>query len=131
MSGIPILGTWATLANYPAGGNPWNGNPTKTAPAFPYFTPGTGASALEVNYELNQLFTQDAAILQLANPVGDWQPTLTWSGSNGPYTILWNDYQATQATSQQWIISTFTGGNILTYYGTGGDAAVANWTRSE
>jgi len=54
--------TFATDANYPAGSDPWSGNPTKVEPASPAegFVPETGASAEEVNKLLYDGFTTQA-----------------------------------------------------------------------
>lgn len=48
----PIV-PWAQTANFPAGGNPWSGTPTKVAPAYTFFTPNQPPSAQELNYILN------------------------------------------------------------------------------
>jgi hypothetical protein len=54
--------TFATDANYPAGADPWSGNPTKVEPASPAegFVPETGASAEEMNKLLNDAYTTQA-----------------------------------------------------------------------
>lgn len=44
-----------SVTNFPAGANPWNGQPLRVAPATDYFTPNTGVAAEEVNYELGTI----------------------------------------------------------------------------
>ena len=51
--GLAPIPTFADATNYPAGANPWNGQPIKVKPTQAYFVPGTGAAATEANYELN------------------------------------------------------------------------------
>jgi hypothetical protein len=64
----PANPTWTTPSfapdvNYPAGANPWNGNPTKvvwSGAASVGFTPKSGVPAQAVNYYLNQFADRDS-----------------------------------------------------------------------
>jgi len=56
------VGSWATNTNYPAGSDPWSGQPIKVTHPGPAggFVPGQGAGAPYVNYEFNRLYTTQA-----------------------------------------------------------------------
>lgn len=67
----PTIYPWAVAeVNYPAGGNPWNGQPVNVAPAGDIFTPNTKPPAQTMNYVLNKMTGSvaapgnDVAILQ-------------------------------------------------------------------
>lgn len=45
--------TWAETVNFPAGGNPWNGNPLKLDPVANYFTPNEKPPAEDLNFLFN------------------------------------------------------------------------------
>jgi|GEM_PF-4887025 len=91
--GLPPLWNWATNLNYGAGSYPWSAGPTKVAPSAPLigFTPGTGASAPEMNYNLNALANQDALLLQFGglNPAKNWQLPFTID-ANESVDMAWN-----------------------------------------
>jgi hypothetical protein len=53
---------WTNTGNFPAGANPWNGQPLALAPAQTYFTPNTKPSAEEFNYILGQIGANLAAL---------------------------------------------------------------------
>src|SRR5579862_6047467 len=94
---------WTSTGNYPAGPNPWNGNPLALAPAATYMTPGIKPPAEEMNYILG---TIAADLLELATyqqhvpsllyqPVGAsitnftvpancfWAAAVAWGGGGG------------------------------------------------
>lgn len=50
---IPSTTSWAN-GNYPAGGNPWNGQPKRAAPGTDGFTPNAVVPAEEMNYVVNR-----------------------------------------------------------------------------
>lgn len=49
---------WATVANYVAGPDAWNGQPTKANPVADFFTPGEHPAAEELNYLLNDRYSR-------------------------------------------------------------------------
>ena len=123
MSGQPLIGTWATTANYPAGSSPWSAGPTKVQNSAGYWIPGTGSSALEMNFELNQAFANinsvhiaggDSTIAQ------NWQPQFV--AQSVPYTMnamSWN------ATLNLWVCAnTYSGFNFFSTL-TGTDATTS------
>ena len=66
-----LIVPWASLeTNYPAGANPWNGQPLKLPPAGDYWTPNTHPAPEEHNYVLN-LMGAAIAGCQVAG-VGAW-----------------------------------------------------------
>lgn len=50
---LPFTG-WAT-GNYPAGANPWNGQPKRVAPVNAYYEPAIQAVAQHDNYVIGAL----------------------------------------------------------------------------
>lgn len=65
---------WATTTNYPAGPNPWNGQPTKVAYVSPTggFVPRQGAAAQFINYEFNLAFATDQSAKDYALTLLDY-----------------------------------------------------------
>lgn len=84
MSGVPqkpyAFATGAA-ATYPAGVNPWNGQPTRVAPGVAYLTPGASAkpTAQGLNYVMGQ--NSDAAI-NLWTELGAFA-CQNWRGTQG------------------------------------------------
>lgn len=95
---------WANTPNYPAGGNPWNGQPTKVAPAYTYFTPNVPPAAQEMNYILNQrdAILTGVALGQWSAAVANWNPPSADIGGmtlqNTPTSAWWD------AFSGQWMV---------------------------
>jgi hypothetical protein len=52
---VPLLFDWTNTGNYPAGANPWNGQPLAVAPIQTYFMPGTKQPAENMNYLFGQI----------------------------------------------------------------------------
>lgn len=77
---IPPLPTFAEptdgdgAGNFPGGGHPWSGQPLRSAPAAPYFTPGTAIAAEEANSVLGTFadFMRTAFYLAAASPALNW-----------------------------------------------------------
>lgn len=68
---------WATAeVNFPAGGNPWNGQPVLHTPGLDYFTPGAALPAEDLNYALNAATGASAGII---NQVGQIDG-MNWKG---------------------------------------------------
>jgi hypothetical protein len=118
----PLIGTWATAANYGAGSYPWSGGPTKVQNSAGYWIPGTGASAPEMNFELNQAFANINSV-QIAG--GDstiaqnWQPQFV--AESGAYTLnatAWN------ATLNLWVCANTYNSSSFNFFSTltGADA---------
>lgn len=75
MSERPIPYQWAVVnTTYGAGGDPWDGQPTTSAPAADVWTPKTGLAAEELNYVVNRV-TSD--VTNLGNFVG-LDASLNW-----------------------------------------------------
>lgn len=91
MSGIPLRpAKWATAEiNYPAGGNPWNGQPVIVAPAGDIFTPNTGVAAEELNYTLNKATggSADAQDLAISAALNNWTAPQTAAGLAAGYVF--------------------------------------------
>lgn len=111
---------WASTANYPAGGNAWNGQPTKVVPSYTYFQPS--AAFAPSAQELNTLFNlRDAAlntVIDQIAPPSFFPSTLPVLGSPGPYTTLAS--VAYDTLSQKWIVAGNPGaaqGFLATGYG--------------
>lgn len=121
---IPKFGSWATEANYPAGANPWNGQPTKVAPVGDIFTPNTKPPAQTFNAILSEIAQDNTAALQAlgALPPANWFPQVEWEGGSGPvgpYVVKWNDQ------GQTWLLAGFSPGGspvvtVLGFDGQGG-----------
>jgi hypothetical protein len=78
---LPPIPPWAVEASYPAGSNPWSGQPTKVQPVGDYFTPNTKPPAQFVNYELNAITSQLNALgAQSASQGNNWGPEFATSG---------------------------------------------------
>lgn len=93
VSGQPANYPWAvSTPNYPAGPNPWNGQPIKVVPAGDYFTPNTHPPAEDFNYNLNQLGVVDQAILDWTK--SEVQGVLDWTGND-----IVNNWQQPKLTS--------------------------------
>lgn len=125
MAGEPIVVQWATLANYPAGGNPWNSQPLKVAPAQFYFTPNIPLPAENMNYELNAITALLAAAAQgpslaaaanwdepisnldPANILGTAVTTATWDAYHEQWIAYVSDL-GTGSTGAE-VLSTFDG----------------------
>lgn len=102
--GQPTVTRWATLANYPAGANPWNSQPLKVAPAQFYFTPDIPLPAENMNYELNALggiqqsavqAVSAAAVANWGAPIANIDPSNV--GGTTVTTACWDSYH------EQWI----------------------------
>lgn len=96
MKHLPILSpTWATIDNYPVGGNPWNGTPLRVAPsagvAAAGFEPAKQPPAQYLNYLHGQHGDDIAAAAQVATHAAmrDWTATLhSLPGNNGTRLVL-------------------------------------------
>ncbi len=114
--GQPLIGTWSTALDYPAGSSPWSGGPTKIAPSASYFTPGTGAAAPALNFELNLAFSNVAAV-QIAG--GDstiaqnWQPQFV--AESGAYTL---NAMAWNATLNLWVCANTYNSSAFNFFST-------------
>lgn len=76
-----IIPTWARTENYPAGGDPWSGNPTKATPVADYVTPDTLLPAEHFNYLLT-LSARDGIQAAQATALGSkWAGTAPSSGA--------------------------------------------------
>lgn len=102
----PKAPTFATETNYPAGPNPWNGQPLRLAPPSDYFTPNTGAAPEEINYELGTICDY-LGNANAWNSVAPGQAGLDWRPfspvSTTPYTAFmagWWD-----PSNFQWLIA--------------------------
>lgn len=75
MAGLVVPPNWALEANYPAGPNLWNGQPTKVQPSGDLWIPNTKAAAEERNYldnaMCNSLVSLTAGLASL--------PAISWS----------------------------------------------------
>ena len=114
--GQPLIGTRSTALDYPAGSSPWSGGPTKIAPSASYFTPGTGAAAPALNFELNLAFSNVAAV-QIAG--GDstiaqnWQPQFV--AESGAYTL---NAMAWNATLNLWVCANTYNSSAFNFFST-------------
>lgn len=116
-----VVPGWATGLNYPAGPDPWSGQPTKVAPpsVLNGFTPNTAAAAEYVNYELNAAFNTDAAaktaINALADAVGQAEVmTFRTAAFTSTYKVAFD------TVDNRWVASANTGGGdfpFLSYDG--------------
>lgn len=73
--------TWATEANFPAGGNTWNGQACKVAPVGDIFIPGTvaqGGTKVPAEW-LNYLFNAHAGGVQALQDWAGNAPAINWS----------------------------------------------------
>lgn len=110
---LPLIVPWAAEANYPAGANPWNGNPTKVTPSGDVFIPNTKPPAQWFNFLFSQRDGWALALLQALASIAakNWSPNFTFAGeSSGPYAITWNDAPMGTGSGQTWLLSGFTSG---------------------
>lgn len=115
MTDILTPPTFAVETDYPAGSNPWNGQPLKVAPVNDYFTPDTKPPAETFNYTLNGICNSLASLTDAAtfgivsnwNPIGNNITVVGGSASSGIIDIAWDAYY------QRWI-SNPTGGSGYT-----------------
>lgn len=74
--------TWATATNFPAGSDPWNGQPLRVLPPIAYATPGEPMPAEYFNSLLgracDQISSLQSQVNALLNYVGQL-PALNWS----------------------------------------------------
>lgn len=98
----PSVPSWATEANYPAGPNPWNGQPTKVQPSGDLWTPNTKAAAEERNWLDNQLTTglQQIVNWTAQDPAMNWAPEGLVAGT-GPGASAWDP------VNNVWLISSW------------------------
>jgi hypothetical protein len=102
------LFTWTSTGNYPAGPNPWNGQPLALAPINTFYTPDTKLPAEEINYVYGQLIQKDIAQLYAngpiavasyaalkALPIPSFNPIAIYSDSSG---FVWTYYYSTIST---------------------------------
>jgi hypothetical protein len=122
--GIPKFGTWAVAeVDFPAGGNPWNGQPVIVAPSGDIFTPDTFPPAEYFNYLFNLAFVQDVVLLSVGGlgPARNWHTPFTDSaGTSGD--LVWN-----QAV-RRWMMVWWNGSNSMNadYYSGGDQVRVAS-----
>jgi hypothetical protein len=114
---------WAPTANYPAGANPWSGQPTKVNPNYTYVTPGIAVAAQEFNYELNFLSQLTAAGVSV--------PGATFT-SKIPSSKAWSGAAWSQK-SYEWLIcqsgtSGFTGTDTCNVFKSQGDEGGADFS---
>ncbi len=109
--------TWSTDTNYPAGGNPWNGQATKVEPPGPAggFVPNQGAAAEYVNKLFNDAYTIDSntktSLTNWANFMGQIQALNFPIEVSGPATT--NFWAVYNEGLRRWYIS---GDNEKLYY---------------
>lgn len=76
---IPVFPPWAVEANYPAGSNPWNGQPTKLPPLADYFIPSTPQNKVPPPAQwFNYLFNAASATAWYANGAAQSVAALNW-----------------------------------------------------
>jgi hypothetical protein len=128
---------WAVAETlYPAGSNPWNGQPVMVPPVGDIFTPGTKPPARYFNYLFNNLYasilsTQTYVLLNGAvRACENWQPPSglgvakyneakpAWDAFNGAWLLGYNSGAAVGIVS-------FVGLSPSSLYGT--DIAVPAW----
>lgn len=68
----PVIVSWASTTNYPAGSDDWSGQPLKVAPAGTYITPDVPFAAENENYLLNQLFGGVTSLFAMAGQAPAW-----------------------------------------------------------
>jgi len=89
----PII-PWATEVTYPAGPNPWNGQPLSVAPGTDYFEPKKPAPAQYFNYLLASNAVQ-AALLQeyaLAGALTNWTEEFKIFSTYTTMGLAWDPY---------------------------------------
>jgi hypothetical protein len=114
--GQPQTSSWATLTDYPAGSSPWSGGPTKVQNSAGYWTPGTGASALEMNFELNQAFANINAVHVAGGDstiAQNWQPQFV--AESGAYTL---NAMAWNATLNLWVCANTYNSSSFNFFST-------------
>lgn len=111
-----VIPDWATGVNYPAGSDPWSGQPTKVAPpsVLNGFVPNTLAPAEYMNYELNKAFVTDgsakAAINALADAVGQGEVlTFVPAGFTSCFKVAYD------VVDNRWLVSGNIGGSDLPF----------------
>jgi hypothetical protein len=122
---------WTSSGNYPAGANPWNGQPIVIPVGVSYFTPQQKPPAQWWNYILSQ---QQGFAQQL----GDWtgqDPACNWWASLAASSLSsQTEYGSARfcPKAQQWLLATGNHGipNVSTWLGNGSGAdGAADWTQ--
>lgn len=91
---------WSPDANYPAGSDPWSGNPTKVTPVDDKFTPGVGLPATYLN---KLLADRDATIQALITAANNGAIYLRGSGHLEPANSghIWTNTSGTFVVAEQ------------------------------
>ena len=75
--------SWTHSGNYPAGGNPWNGQPIAVQPSQTYFVPNVKPPAQWFNFILGEIADDSSYLHTIAPPVGAaWRPAFTAADVN-------------------------------------------------
>ncbi len=110
MSGRPSAPSWATETNFPAGGQPWNGQPAKVQPPGDLWTPNLKEAAEYRNWLDNAICTALQSLTDWAgnSPAMNWSPEGLING-NGQNAVVWD------ATNGTWLASVYDDGTNKTY----------------
>ena len=125
MSGpLTINFDWNSSGNYPAGPNPWNGQPKSVAPAQLYLTPGTPAPAPQFNYLLGEISTD-------LDNINDYLANMIRQGSQFPITTTTSGIivPSSGLATQAWMIAALCGGGGGGEGGTYGDDTASKTIR--
>lgn len=104
--------TWAVEVDYGTSINPWSGLSLVTVPLADYFTPGVAIAAEDVNYVVQTLANQDAALLSMVGAMDgtNWQ---TYTPVGSLFVPTWNAYFGRWETS---VIGSSPAGTISVSY---------------
>lgn len=131
-AGAPIRPyLWATAETlYPAGANPWNGQPVNVAPAGDIFTPNTRPPAENFNYILNRVSADEDAQRNwtVSGPALNWGIKYAITSAGEPTAAAFAQ-KTPGAIGPAWLIATRVNSNTSrVFLGNGLDGA-GSWTQ--
>jgi hypothetical protein len=120
---------YANTGNYPAGANPWSGQPTRVLPGTAYLTPNTKVPAQNLNYVMGQNSDAVGALWTylVSLPAQNWSLAQTPAGSTDHWSAFcYNTF------SNTWIAATRTesGGHNYLFNANAVGPLGATWTQT-